>query len=349
MTRPALTPTRFAVHVGAGVFILVVLIALSPGIGSQPIGVIDAFESLSDRRSQTYYIAFDLRMARSIRALIAGFTLALSGAVFQTLFRNVLATPYTLGIASGGSLGALLAIKFGLGAHILLGFSGVQWFAFAGCAAVVAVVLLIAGARSRGSGNSLILAGVTIGLFCSAMMMFVTYLADVRETFSIVRWMMGTLEAVGHTRTARILIPLIAAWTAMLWCARGLNQFQLGDEIAASRGVHPVRLQWAAVSAASLATACIVAICGPIGFVGLIVPHAARSRVGRDHRILLPVAALWGAIFLILCDWLTRLLPVWWGTLIGRELTAAPLHIGVMTAVIGAPTFLIVLLRGRSV
>lgn len=345
MTRRPLTVGRFATHVVLGVVLLAVLIAVSPGVGSQPIGLKEAYGSWSQTDSPTHTIAFDLRMARSIRALVAGLTLALSGAVFQTLFRNVLATPYTLGVASGGSLGALIALKFGYDLPVVLGFSGLEWSAFFGCACVVAVVFLMAGVRTRMTGNTLVLGGVTIGLFCSAMMMFVTYLADVRETFWIVRWMMGSLEAVGHTRTTRILIPLSASWLAMLACARGLNQYALGDDIAASRGVQPVRLQWIAVGAASLATASIVAVCGPIGFVGLIVPHAARRMVGRDHRLLLPVAALWGAAFMIVCDWLTRWLPLWLGAALGRELTAAPLHIGVMTAVIGAPAFLVMLLR----
>lgn len=349
MIRAPLTAKRLVVLVSLGCAVLAILIALSPGIGSQPIGLRDAFNSRAHPESTTYYIAFELRMARSLRALVAGVTLAVAGAVFQTVFRNVLATPYTLGIASGGSLGALIAVKFGLDAYFFLGFSGVQWTAFAGCAGVVAVVFLMSGFRSRLGGNTLVLGGVTIGLFCSAMMMFVTYLADVRETFWIVRWMMGSLEAVGHTRTLRVVIPLIASWVTMFWCARGLNQYALGEEIAASRGVQPVRLLWISVIAASLATGCIVAVCGPIGFVGLIVPHAARWFVGPDHRVLLPVAAIGGAAFMIVCDWLTRLLPLWLGAMTGMDTTANPLHIGVMTSVIGAPVFLAMLMRRRGI
>ncbi|MEE9296799.1 MAG: iron ABC transporter permease [Phycisphaerae bacterium] len=347
MSPRVFSASRFAKHVGAGVVVVALLIAISPGIGSQPIGVIEAWKHWSDTDSSVYYIAFQLRLPAALKALVAGFSLSLAGAAYQTLFRNVLATPYTLGIASGGSLGALMAFKFGL-TGVMLGLPGEAWCAFLGCSVVVALVFLMAGSRHRIAGNTLVLGGVTIGLFCSAMMMFVTYLADVRETFFIVRWMMGSLETVGHVEVPRILIPLSVSWLVLFAYSRSLNQFDLGEEMAASRGVRPATIYMTCIGSASLATACIVSICGPIGFVGLIVPQAVRLVLGRDHRLLLPTAALWGGAFLIVCNWLTHLVPGWYSRLVGLNIAPFPLPIGVMTAVIGAPVFMFMLWhRGR--
>ncbi len=346
MSAKSSTSSRFALHIALGLVVVATLIAVSPGIGSQKIGVVDAWRHLFDTESRIHIIAFQLRLPRAIKALVAGFTLALAGAVYQTLFRNVLATPYTLGIAGGGSLGALIAIKFGFVATVL-GYSGDVWCSFLGAGIVVCLVFLMARGRRHISGNTLILGGVTIGLFCSAMMMFVTYLADVRETFFIVRWMMGSLEEIGNERVMGMLPPLAVSWVVLLLHARALNQYEMGTEIATSRGINAGLLQVICVGFASLATACIVSICGPIGFVGLIVPQAVRLMTGRDHRILLPAAAIWGGAFLILSDWLSRLLPVWYASLVSRDIGAFPLPIGVMTAVIGAPIFIALLWRAH--
>lgn len=340
--RP-LTVSRFVTQVGAAAVVLLIFLAVSPGIGREPIGVFEAWGQWSVD-SITHDIAFQLRLPRAVKAMVAGLTLSLCGAVFQSMFRNVLATPYTLGIASGGSLGALIGVKLGL-IGTFLGLSGVSWCALAGCGTITMLVLAISGGVFRLTGNTLVLVGVTLGFFCSAMMMFVTYLADVHETYVVVRWMMGSLDSIGHGQIGHLLPVLCVSWAVLLAAARALNQFELGDEIAASRGVRPVRFQMLSIGFASIATGCIVSICGPIGFVGLIVPQAARQIVGRDHRILLPISALWGGVFLILCDWLTTLVPTWYGALAGAEMTASRLPIGVMTSVIGAPIFLFLLWR----
>ncbi|MFH0982132.1 MAG: iron ABC transporter permease [Planctomycetota bacterium] len=340
-----LSSHRYVATLAAGLLLLVALLLISPGIGPHRIGVVQAWQAWLEGRTDSieYGIAFQLRLPRTFKALIAGVTLALCGTVFQTLFRNPLATPYTLGIASGGSLGALMAFKLGY-VGVWAGLSAVQLFAFAGALAVVAVVFVLARSSMKLNQHALLLAGVTIGFFCSAMMMFVTYLADVSDTFRIVRWMMGSLDAVG-TPSASVWFVLVPCWCMLLLQARALGQFELGEEIAASRGVHSGRLQLVCILVASLATAMVVSMCGPIGFVGLIVPHIVQLLVGPDKRILLPVSAMAGGIFLIACDWLTWAIPRGYGMLIGHKLTAAQLPIGVMTALIGAPLFLILLRR----
>ncbi len=340
-----LTPDRYIRALTGGLLLLAGLILVSPGVGTEPVGVGDAWKALLEGRTESieYSIAFTLRLPRAFKALMAGVTLALCGAVFQTLFRNPLATPYTLGIASGGSLGALIAFKVGW-VGLFLGFSAVQLFAFAGALGVVGLVFGLARSSTKLGGHTLLLAGVTIGFFCSAMMMFVTYLADVMDTFRIVRWMMGSLDTVQMPATS-LWCVLVPCWVILVWQARALGQFELGEEIAASRGVQPRRLQLACILIASVATATVVSVCGPIGFVGLIVPHITQLLVGPDKRILLPVSAMAGGAFLVVCDWMTWVIPRCYGALAGRELTAARLPVGVITALIGAPLFLLLLRR----
>ncbi|MBN2562752.1 MAG: iron ABC transporter permease [Phycisphaerae bacterium] len=339
--------------------LLLLVLVLSPGIGSQSgqVGLRDAWRAYfdHDHDSITYWIAFQHRLPRTLLAIVAGVTLALCGAVFQTLFRNPLATPYTLGIASGGSLGALIAIKLGLDANLIefgsrnhqYGISAITIAAFVGAMAVITVIFTFTRGTRRLTTYELLLAGVTLGLFCSAMMMLITYLSDVRETFAIVRWMMGSLDTIGSVEVVSILPFILPAWIVLLLAARPLNQYVLGEELASARGVNVGRLQAVCILFASLATAAVVSVCGPVGFVGLVVPHVTALIVGRDCRILLPAAALIGGVFLAVCDWLSQLAMAWAGALSGRDLGSTILPIGVVTAVVGVPIFL-VLLRRRA-
>lgn len=329
--------------------LLALVVAISPGVGTrEEVGIIDAWRALAQPGdgSAARTIAWDIRFPRTLKALVAGITLALAGAVFQTLFRNPLATPYTLGIASGASLGALLAYKLNW-VRTIAGLSSVSLSAFAGALAVLLVVLLLARSTARIAGYTLLLAGVTIGFFCSGMMIFVTSLADVSQTYRTVRWMMGSLDTFGTVELVALLPIVVPAWLIMLLLARGLNQFALGSEIAATRGVSVVRLEVVGILAGSLAVAAVVSMCGPIGFVGLIIPHVVRLVTGGDHRVLLPATALAGAVFLIVCDFLTALAPAWYGALTGNDVTSAQLPIGVMTALIGTPVFLVLLCTRR--
>lgn len=353
MTISRLTKRHLVFHVLLGLGVLLIIVAISPGIGSQPVGIGQAWDymlgGVDVGESIEVAIVRDiakLRLSRTICALLAGTTLALCGAVTQTQFRNVLATPYTLGIASGGALGAAISVLMGLD-ELTFGLPGASWCALLGCAAVVGLVLLLAGTMYGLSGNSLVLAGVAIGFFCSAMLMFATYLADVREKERIVRWMMGSVETTGFGEPMRMLAPMAISWIGLIACGPGLNQLQLGEELAATRGVRVGLLQVLNIGFASLGTACVVSLCGPIGFVGLLVPHTVRLIVGRDHRLLLPVAAVWGGVFLIVCDWFARLMPVWWGRWFSGEISAAALPIGVVTSAIGAPVFLLLLCKDR--
>jgi iron complex transport system permease protein len=345
MNRP-LTPRRWALTLAACLAVVILLLLLSPGVGTQrrTIGIGAGWHALLSGQTDSpeFRIAFQLRFPRALKALIAGATLALSGAVFQTLFRNPLAEPYTLGIASGAALGALIAHEAGW-IGIVFGVSTVSITAFGGASAVLLAILLLARSSARITGNTLLLAGVTIGFFCAGLMMFLTYLADVTETYNIVRWMMGSLDTFMNTEIRAMLPLVIPAWLVLLTQARRLDQFEIGAEIAATRGVNVARLHLISIFAVSVGVAAVVSMCGPIGFVGLIIPHVARLFVGRGHRVLLPAAALLGGAFLIGCDFLTTIIPAWYGALAGRSTTAAQLPIGVMTALLGTPVFLIML------
>jgi iron complex transport system permease protein len=344
----SLTLRRYIAWLIISALLLVVVVLVSPGIGSRSgeIGLRDAWRAYlhGDHGSVAYWIAFNLRLPRTLLAITVGVTLALCGAVFQVLFRNALATPYTLGIASGGSLGAMIALKLGF-AFSILGVTGVSALAFAGALVVIAVLFAFTRGTRRLTTNELLLAGVTMGLFCSAMMMLVTYLSDVRETFTIVRWMMGSLDTIGNLELKSSLPLIVPGWIVLIASARSLNQYVLGDELAAARGVNVARLQALCIFFASLATAAVVAICGPIGFVGLVVPHMVALLVGRDCRILLPASAMMGGVFLAVCDWLSQLAMGWVGAASGRDLGSTILPIGVVTAVVGVPIFLVLLHR----
>lgn len=372
MSSPALRILRSS---SAALIILAGLLALSPGIGANRafVGWKDAWRigwggvptdeellakpdvdrdrdgRISDEERRWYVdaacaIAFDHRLARSLLAVIVGATLAMCGACFQVLFRNPLATPYTLGVAGGAALGAMVAITFGW--HGLwMGVSTLTGSAFAGGMAVVGLIYLFARGSRRLSSNELMLAGVTLGLFCSALMLLLQFMSNERQTFAMIRWMMGSLDALTHARSISLLPFLVPAWLALILMAPALNLYRLGDDWATTRGVHVGRLQGACIVVCTLAVAAVVAHCGPIGFVGLVVPHLAALWVGSDCRILIPMSGLFGSIFLMICDWLaqTTMSAAAWAT--GRHVSGTILPIGVVTAVVGVPTFLVFLRR----
>lgn len=373
-----LTPRRYVLRLGGCVLGLMFLILISPGIGTEsasfgwwdawraqlglsidadeligrPFVDLDEDGTISDAELAGFVdvarqIGFRQRFPRTLLALQVGITLALCGATFQVLFRNPLATPYTLGIASGGSLGALVAIRLGWGIT-LLGVSSLAMSAFVGGVAVVGIVLLLARGARRLTSNELLLAGVTMGLFCSAMMMLVTAVSSERATFTMVRWMMGSLDPITTLQGAMLLPLVVPSWVVLMASARALNQYRLGDELATSRGVNVVNLQGVCVLVCTLATAGVVAKCGPIGFVGLVVPHMVALVMGSDCRLLLPTSAVVGGAFLIVCDWASQLTMRFAGWATDRQIGSATLPIGVVTAVVGVPVFLILLKARRK-
>jgi len=311
-----------------------VAVAVAPFIGQTPLQFGRVFSmSLPFADNIDGQIFFLARLPRSLAAAIVGGTLAAAGVVFQGLLRNPLATPYTLGISAGASFGAMAAITFGS----MMPVMGVTGASLAG--AVIAVLVVYALATARHSGLSttvLLLAGVTMNSFFSALILFVQYLSDFTETVRALRWLMGDLDVAGYGPILGALPLILVALTGFVWLARPLNLLSLGADAAATRGVDVRRAQRVAFFSGSLATGAAVSIGGPIGFVGIIVPHLVRLVVGADHRLVLPASFFFGAAFLVLCDVVSRIV-----------MAPLELPVGIITALIGGPFFLWMLIRRK--
>ena len=285
--------------------------------------------------TRAHEIFFQGRLPRALAGAVAGAGLAGAGVAFQALLRNPLAEPYTLGVSSGASLGAALAIRFGL--LMALGSTGVAVFAFAGAAASVVLVGRLARVGRSLPPATLLLAGVTLALVCSAASMLIQYTATFTESYRILRWMMGGLDWIPPADLGRAALVVAVGLVLLLARARDLNALAAGPDAAASVGVDAPRAMRVAYAAAALVVGAVVAVAGPIGFVGLVVPHALRALVGPDHRALMPVSILGGAAFVVVCDTLGRVV-----------LAPAQLPVGVVTALLGGPFFLGMLVREKG-
>jgi iron complex transport system permease protein len=308
---------------------------VAPMIGSAPVSLRRVFaRGIPFADNPDAQIFFISRLPRTLAAALVGAALAASGVVFQALLRNPLATPFTLGVSSGAALGAMLAITF----PVSLAFGGVTAVpvaSFAGALGAVGVVYFLSTVRRHGlSTNVLLLAGITLNAFFSSIILFVQYMADFSQTMRTVRWLMGDLDVGSYGPLLAALPLMVAAFAVFAWLPRSLNLLTLGADAASARGVDVLRTQRLAFFSASLATGAAVSLGGPIGFIGIIVPHLVRMLVGADHRLVLPASTLFGAAFLILCDVAAR-------TLIAPMV----LPVGILTAMIGGPFFLWLLIR----
>ncbi len=321
--RPRATPRRlFAALI---LLSLAVLVAILVSAASGPASGIDADE----------FVVNVLRLPRTYVAALVGGSLAVCGAAFQALLRNPLASPYILGVSGGGSLGAVIAILLELPA-LLPSVPTLPVFSFAGCLCAIFVIHLAASRNHRVRAHDLLLAGVVANSFFLAAMSVLNYLADPTQTARIVQWTLGGIRA------SSVPLPVTAGLVAvglafLLRDAHHLNLLSIGDETASQLGVDVEAVRRRTFIAASLLTGTAVAVSGPIGFVGLFVPHAVRFVLGPDHRVLLPAAFLAGAAFLVLADTAAR------SAFAPREIP-----VGVLTAVIGAPAFILLLAQRRD-
>ncbi|NOX87842.1 MAG: iron ABC transporter permease [Calditrichaeota bacterium] len=312
------------------IFSVVLLIPLF--IGESPFSIKDLF---FNRDSISAQIILNIRLPRIVFAFLVGASLSLVGSVFQVLLRNELATPYTLGISSGGALGAVIAIKTGLIIQIL-GFSTSVIFSVSGSLLTVAIIYFIARERYELSTFTLLLAGVTIGLFFSALILFIHYLADFTETYRMIRWLMGALDVVGWRFPITVAAVFIPVFIYLYIHAPAFNLLLSGSEMAKARGVEVQKLQkWSFIISSVLVGTC-VSMAGPIGFIGLIVPHVVRLIMGPDHRKLFGVVVLAGGLFLIWCDTIARSI-----------IAPAELPVGIITSLIGGPFFIYLLIKHK--
>jgi len=281
-------------------------------------------------------VLWELRVPRVIAAFVAGIVLSLSGMAFQALFRNPLATPFTLGVSSGASFGAALALNLGLTGAIL-GVNIPALAAFGGALFSTGLVYGLTYLRGGFSTATLLLAGVAVSFFFSSLILFVQYTADVYNAFRMLRWVMGGLAVVDYESIWTMLPFAVAGGALIVLCRHELNLLLLGDDLATSRGVDVPRVKLVLFFTVSLMVGGVVAVCGPIGFVGMMVPHMCRLMVGHDHRVLAPASALFGGAFLVACDTAARIV-----------LAPAELPVGVVTALLGGPFFLWLLLSGSE-
>jgi iron complex transport system permease protein len=334
-TRQRPIRARLALTVAGFGALAVGTCVLAPLVGSTTISLARVFDrSIPFAENVDAQIFFIARMPRVLAGALTGATLAAAGVVFQAMLRNPLATPFTLGVSAGASLGAMSALLLGIA--ITVGpFSIVPLASLVGAALAAAIVYRLATLRDRAMSTTvLLLAGVTLNAFFSALILFVQYLSNFAQVYRAIRWVMGDLD-VGSFQPILAALPLIAIAFAMFAVLpSSLNLLSVGSDAAAARGVDIARAQRLAFVSASLATAAAVSLAGPIGFIGIVVPHLVRLLVGVDHRIVLPASALFGASFLVVCD-------------LGARTLMAPLEIpvGVITALLGGPFFLWLLVR----
>jgi iron complex transport system permease protein len=325
-TRNTIRLLFLALAVGAA---LVASIAF--GAADLPLGdVVEALRGGGEETTRT--IVVDLRLPRGVLALLVGGALALAGAVYQALLRNPLAEPFLLGVSGGAAIGAVTAVV--LGWNLIASWS-LPLAAFVGALFAIALVLYIASRAGRSLDTRvLLLTGVVIGTFFNAAILLMLSFAPAETFRSAVFWMMGSLAAADWPAVLVLAGYLVPAMIALLLMARPLNLLAMGEETALYLGTRVERVKLAAYVIASLLVAAAVAVSGVIGFVGLVIPHAIRLAWGSDHQLLLPASVLAGGGFLLLADAVART-------------AAAPteLPVGVITALIGVPLFVVLLVR----
>jgi iron complex transport system permease protein len=302
-----------------------IVLAVAAGLGMPLIGS----SSISYAKAWAggmpdHAILFEVRLPRVLLSMLAGGALALGGVLFQALLRDALATPYTLGVSSGASLGAVIAICCGLQSI---------WIASMFGAGLTLLLVLGVSLDRRGlSPFTLLLAGVTINSICMAGIIFLHSFATFGESFAISRWLMGGVESVPMSSIGWLALCVLPLAFYCFWTARDWNLVAVGEEWAAARGVNTGRTLIAGYVIGSLLTGAVTALTGPIGFIGLIVPHALRLAFGADHRLLAPASFLVGAILLAVCDTVSRV-----------ALAPAEVPVGVITSIVGGPLFIWIL------
>jgi len=259
---------------------------------------------------------------------------------FQALFRNALATPFTLGVSSGAALGAALFVWLGVGSG-WVAVSGMTVAAFVGAVGSMALVYGLTRLKGSFSTATLLLAGVAVNFTFASLILFVQYMSNLHDAFRILRWMMGGLEVTGYDQVFIVLPFVTVGAGVLLFLVHDLNLLTTGEDLALSRGVAVGRTRVVLFVICSLMVGGVVAVCGPIGFVGLMAPHICRLLIGPDHRVLAPASLLFGGAFLVLCDAVAR-----------TVIAPAEMPVGILTAMLGGPFFVWLLVsrtHGRTI
>jgi iron complex transport system permease protein len=312
------------------IFFTAVFIA-SPFVGAVDLNV----KEILDFGTLSSSIFFDIRLPRLLFAFSAGSILALSGLLFQTLFRNALMTPYTLGISSGAVLGAGIAIKLGLGS-LILGITAVNLFGFLGAAFTVALLLYLSKFLKNAQHESILLLGIALSLFYTSALMIIFYLGNAVQNDMLIRFTMGSLSVIGWQ--SPVVMGFIAVvLTAVIYIHRfELQLLGISDESAKLKGLNTKRTTYILLGISSFAIGMLVSISGPIGFVGLITPHIVSKIYPSAVNGRIIKTALFGGFFLVFCDTITRSIQ-----------TQSELPIGIVTALIGGPFFIYLIIRKK--
>lgn len=273
-------------------------------------------------------IVLKVRLPRALMALMAGGTFALCGAVFQSLFRNPIASPFTLGTASGASFGVTIFISF-FTAGGIFGIAMSSVFAFGGALMSISVIYAAISGKKKFNPNTLILSGVILNFFFSGLILFIQYLTNQANAVRITRWTMGSLDVVGFDSLYFTAAVFTAGFILIYRLRDELNLLSLGEEISVSRGVDVNKTGRYIFIISSLMISSIVAVTGPIGFIGIIAPHIASGYFGKNYRVLLPASMMTGSVILLICDFISRYL-----------LWPVEIPVGIITALVGALFFM---------
>ena len=301
-------------------------------VGSSGGGLKWVWQSIAGRMeadSMQNTIIWQIRFPRVLLAALVGATLSLGGLVFQALLRNPLAEPYILGVSGGSAIGAIIGILAGLSR-----FPGVSMTAFIGSIATLLMILGMSSGQSILKKDSLLLSGVMVNAFCSAVIMFLISMARDSRIHNIMFWLMGDLSMVEIGQVGMLAAIISPCFIVIFWFSNSMNLLLLGKEMAQSMGVNTKAVTVTLLVITSLMVSATVSHCGLIGFVGLVIPHLLRLVFGPDHRILVPACVLGGGAYMVLCDLLARSLP-----------QQGEMPVGVITAMIGAPLFIFLLKR----
>jgi len=336
LNKQTLTFTSWFKILSLYFFIAIAAVTISPWFGAVSISpqkvLSESFEN--QKKSIETTIFFQQRLPRVLLGFLVGAALGMAGAACQSLLRNPLATPYTLGIASAGTLAASIPLLWPILAITLGPFSSTQLFALVGGVGAMLFILVLVKSAKNVSTTFIILAGVALNLFCASALMFLRYLADPRHLVAIDRWVMGGLVTIGYWELLGILPFIFIGTFILIYNSHALNQMGFGKEIAGSRGVNTQKLLNVSLFGSVMLTTGAVAVAGPIGFVGLVIPHAVRFFSGADQRIVIPASALLSGALLVLCDTAARTI-----------VAPTEIPVGIITACFGAPVFLFILIR----
>ena len=317
-----------------GGLLLALSLALGMCLGSTPAGWrrnLAALMGRSEPGDILSTIIWRIRWPRALLAGLVGATLSLGGLVFQALLRNPLADPYILGVSGGSAVGAILGLLAGLAP-----FPGVALLAFLGSMGTLLLVLVITSTGTGSRKGSLLLAGVMVNAFCSAVIIFLVSITQDARLHNMLYWLMGDLSMSAPDQGTLLICILLPCFLVILCLARPLNLLLMGEETAQYLGLNVTVTSRVLLLVTSLMVSSAVCQSGLVGFVGLVIPHLFRLMLGPDHRLLIPACLLGGGSYLILCDLISRVLP-----------SQGEMPVGVITAMVGAPLFILLLMRSR--